>query len=119
MNMLTSQNDIIQKLDSYKKHGLLVSEITYEFGNDKETAYLYEKAVAFGFVDVMRYLEKNGLSHQNTNLIDLQIRSRPSLETIQYLVSKGQIISATTQNKILEDQKFKSNHPDIYHYLKN
>lgn len=114
-----NQKEIIKKLDLYKKYGLLNSNKEYYFGEYREQTNLYEKAVSFGFIEVMDHLENNGLHSQNQNLIDLQIKGRPSLKTINYLIEKGYKVSEKSKEEILNDNKYKEKYPDVYKLIES
>lgn len=116
-NNSIDQKEIIKKLDLYKNNGLLVSDKEYYFNGYSEKTNLYEKAVGFGLIEVMDYLEKNGMHSQNKNLIDIQLNGMPSLNTIKYLMNKGYKISEISKENFLNNENYKKNYSDIYQLI--
>ena len=112
-----SENDILEKIKFYKENNMLVGNVDYydDETNSKETYNLYDRAVSFGYVNIIKYLESNGFS-PSYDPIENQITSFTNLSMINHLLDNGYRANNKTMY-LIEKTSFKENYPEVYKRL--
>lgn len=114
-----SEDDILNKLKLYKENGFLIEDVEYYIKeiNYRENFNLYDRAVSFGYVEIAKYLDSNGIS-PTYDPIENQIRNRTNMSMMTYLLDKGYRINNNT-NTLIETDDFKKRYPTIHEKIIN
>lgn len=117
-----NQDLIINKLKILQNRGDLLLSRSYnnkleETVQGKITISLYDRAVAYGFNNVIEYLESIG-AQPTQNPLYTQVTNKPSIETLNFLLKKGYSTDQMTLD-FIENNNFAVSHPDVYNLLRN
>ena len=117
-DMLVQEEKVLKKLELISKHtGYSLNTKSYIFGS---SISLFDKAIAFGFIDVSKELSYQGVQSASPNrLYQSFLKGRqPSIEGIEYLLSLNYEPPSNIK-EIAKQSNLNNSNPELLEYIQD